>query len=212
MASRTRYFSVPNTILKTKLANLTQNNCPKSSEITSLSKTKSLKGFHTSHSKPYNHNTGNENSNTSTLAYWNSTKQGKSRKRQIIWFTPLFSLRVYNIPRQFFNILKPKFPKHYKYYTIFNKDTVKMLYSTNLSSIIVSTNGKIQNYNNKSLNPETLSITPNSLFKGRNVNRESISCSCRNPELCPLSGQCQQKRVIYKCVITNDKQKTRTYI
>lgn len=67
------------------------------------------------------------------------------RKHEIIWYTPPFSLQIKSLPKLFFKILKTNFPKPHKYYSIFNKSSVKVCFSTssNSGSIISSINWKL---------------------------------------------------------------------
>ena len=70
------------------------------------------------------------------------------RTRHITWFNPPFSINVVTpIAAIFFRILRTHFPTSHKYYRIFNKNTVKLAYSTtpNIAQ-------KISMYNNKKLN------------------------------------------------------------
>ena len=55
---------------------------------------------------------------------------GKNRKRNIIWFNPLFSkLLKTNIFEYFFRLLKKHFPPGHKLYKILSKNTLRLSYS-----------------------------------------------------------------------------------
>ena len=76
----------------------------------------------------------------------------KKRKRNIIWYNPLYSANVKtNIGKTFFKLLNKHFPRGHKFYKIFNKNTVKLSYSStkNLASLIAMHNWSILNPNDK---------------------------------------------------------------
>ena len=71
--------------------------------------------------------------NTSTVA--NNTK---NRKRNIIWFNPPFSLNVStNIGKKFFSLLGKHFPKTHQLHKLFNRNNVKVSYSSLPTNIIL---------------------------------------------------------------------------
>ena len=81
--------------------------------------------------------------NTST-----TTNNTKKRKRKIIWFNPPFSLNVStNIGKKFFNLLGNHFPKTYQLQKLFNRNNVKVSYSSlpNFKSVINGHNKNILN-------------------------------------------------------------------
>ena len=58
-------------------------------------------------------------------------KRGKNRKRNIIWFTPPFSVTIKTpIGKNFLNLLDRCFPKKNPLHKIFNRNTVKIGYRT----------------------------------------------------------------------------------
>ena len=66
-------------------------------------------------------------------------QEKKKRKRNIIWYNPPYSMNVTtNIGKLFFRLLQKHFPKTRKFYKIFNKNCVKLSYSSlrNIASII----------------------------------------------------------------------------
>ena len=73
------------------------------------------------------------------------------------------------------------FPKFHKLYKIFNRNNVKISYSSlpNFSSIINSHNKKIIN---------------------NNIPKPSaLTCNCRSKTSCPLNGDCLQSSLVYIC-------------
>ena len=106
--------------------------------------------------------------NTSTVA--NNTK---NRKRKIIWFNPPFSLNVLkNIGKKFFSLLGKHFPKTHQLHKLFNRNNVKVNYSSlpNFKSVI---NGHNKNILNEQEKPSPY--------------------NCRDKRSCPLIGRCQHK-------------------
>lgn len=147
-----------------KLATLTQHSDSDSIKIIPSSNTIPIRRFASNPIKSYNLYI--RDINKSAPAHQDCMNLAKSKKRQVIWFTPPFLLRVLNLSKQFFNILKLYFLKHHKYYPIFNKNNMKLSYSTlpNLGSTIISTNkNKIQIH--KNLDKRVPNITPNNLIK-----------------------------------------------
>ena len=80
-----------------------------------------------------------------TSAITNNTKK---RKRKIIWFNPPFSLNVStNIGKKFFSLLGKHFPKTHQLHKLFNRNNVKVSYSSlpNFKSVINGHNKIILN-------------------------------------------------------------------
>ena len=72
----------------------------------------------------------------------------RKRKRNIIWFNPPYNEAVRNpIEREFYALIDKHFPKHHKYYPIFNRHKIRLSYSCtqNMKSIISSHNKKLLN-------------------------------------------------------------------
>ena len=70
----------------------------------------------------------------------------RQRRRKITWFNPPFSCNIAtNIGREFLRIFSKNFPLKHRYHKIFNRNTVKILYSClpSMSSIIKSHNNKV---------------------------------------------------------------------
>ena len=86
-----------------------------------------------------------------------------------------------NINKSLLTILDKHFPKSHKLYKIFNRNNVKISYSSmpNFASIINSHNKKI--INNNIPKPST------------------PTCNCRLKTSCPLNGDCLQSSLVYIC-------------
>ena len=94
----------------------------------------------------------------------------RKRSRNILWFNPPFSSNVKtNIGKISLRLLDKDFPKHHKYYKLFNN--VKKSYSCmqNMASLI-------QNHNTNLLKDPVTSTTK--------------ECSCRQKSNCPLAEKC----------------------
>ena len=75
-----------------------------------------------------------------------TTRNRRSRKRNIVWFNPPYNSAVKtNIGRKFLSLLDKHFPRHHKFSKLFNRNTVKVSYSAspNMSSIIARHNKRI---------------------------------------------------------------------
>ena len=119
------------------------------------------------------------------LEYAAETKKRRKRSRKVIWFNPPFNANVKTkIGAIFLRMLKEYFPRHHKYYSIFNKNTIKVSYDCmeNMEKII-------KNHNSKILNEDT----------GRET--ETRTCNCRKKDSCPLEGKCLSKEIIYKAEV-----------
>ena len=120
------------------------------------------------------------------LEYLPKQSKKKSRKRKIIWFNPPYSDNVKtNIGKIFIGLVKKHFPRHHRYYKIFNPSTLKLSYSCmpNIGSII-------NQHNTEILYPrETGVLSP---------------CDCNDPSACPLDGQCNSVDSVYKATVTSN--------
>ena len=120
------------------------------------------------------------------LEYRPKQNKKKSRKRRIIWFNPPFSDSVKtNIGKIFIGLIKKHFPRHHRYYKIFNSSTLKLSYSCmpNIGSVI-------NQHNTEILYPRETGI--------------SDPCDCNNPAACPLDGQCKSENTVYKAIVTSN--------
>ena len=100
---------------------------------------------------------------------------------------------INNLGKSFFKILHNRFPPQHHYYKIFNRNTVKLSYSTtpNLARNIASSNIK-------KLYAPPVTSTP-------------ISCNCTNPSACPLDRKCLTPNVVYCCSVSTPSV-TKAYI
>lgn len=132
------------------------------------------------------------------IAYTESKekKKRKNRSRKIIWFNPPFSKDVKtNVGRAFRSSVDKHFPRSHKLHKIFNKNTLKISYSTmnNMKSIIQAHNSQVM----KKSNPKP-------------TERE---CNCINKTNCPLRGKCLTSAIVYKATVTVESDdKTYVYI
>ena len=61
----------------------------------------------------------------------NKNEGTKQRKRKIIWFNPPYSKNVLSkVGNQFLKLINKHFPRHHKLYKLFNKNNVKVSYSS----------------------------------------------------------------------------------
>ena len=127
-----------------------------------------------------------------------SATNKRKRQRNIIWFNPPFSKNVQtNIGREFRNLIDNCFPPNHKLRKLFNKNNVKLSYSCspNIKQIIDRHNKTILRQNTT---PDECATTPK-------------LCNCREPNKCPLTGQCLVKEVVYQASITTAESKE-TYV
>lgn len=108
----------------------------------------------------------------------------KNRSRKIIWFNPPFNQKVTsNIGKSFLKLVRKHFTPHHKYRKIFNINTLKLSYSctSNIGNIIKQHNSKVLNMSSES---------------------SPRRCNCRVKESCPLNGDCLEKCLVYKAVVS----------
>ena len=118
--------------------------------------------------------------------------RNKNRGRKTVWFNPPCSCNVAtNIGKKFLLLLDKHFLKADKLSKVFNRNNVKVSYSSmpNFPSIINSHTKKIFNENI--------------------AKPTSASYNCRVKVSCPLDGSCLQSSLVYICKtatpkITND--------
>ena len=112
------------------------------------------------------------------------TNKKKTCKRKIIWFNPPYCLSVKtNVGRIFLKFIKKHFHKRNSLNKIFNKNTVKVSYSSigNISSIISA-------HKNNILKP---------------VSNTKYGCNCRSKESCPLQNKCLTPKIVYRADVKN---------
>ena len=123
------------------------------------------------------------------LKYKTSVKTNrrvKNRKRKVIWFNPPYSRNVATkVGKYFSNLIDKHFPKTHKLHRIFNRNTIKISYSSmpNVKSIIDSHNHR--------------------LLHQKNDNNERL-CNCINKQNCPLHQKCLSSNILYKATITSN--------
>ena len=119
----------------------------------------------------------------------------RNRKRNIIWYNPPFSKNVKTkIAQEFLKLLEKHFPERHKFHKLFNRQNVKVSYSSmpNMKAIINGHNKKVLN---------------------KKPSQNERTCNCRNRELCPLDGHCLTKEVLYEATVNADvpRYEARTY-
>ena len=115
-----------------------------------------------------------------------NTNQSIQRKRKVIWFNPPFNKSVKTrIGKVFLRLVKQHFPRHHKFHKIFNLSTIKVSYSCTTNMI-----NNIKKHNSQVLQSDIKTDCP--------------KCNCRNKTNCPLNGDCQEKCLVYKAVVTTD--------
>ena len=103
----------------------------------------------------------------------------RKRSRNILWFNPPFSsIMKTNIAKIFLQLLDKLFPKHQKYYKLFNRNTVKISYSFKQNKASV-----IQNHNTNLLKDPLASTAG--------------ECSCRQKYNFPLPEKCLSECLVY---------------
>ena len=123
-----------------------------------------------------------------------ATRTSRKRRRRIVWYNPPFSKNVAtNIGREFFKLLQLHFPKQHPFHCIFNKNTVKLLYSctTNMDNIVKAHNAKILS---KDDNPGDVK-----------------DCNCRDRTACPVANKCLTTNVVNKATVKYE-DKTQHYV
>ena len=129
-----------------------------------------------------------------------TNRWGKNRNRRVIWFNPPFcKLTNINIGKYFLNLLDKHFNRDNPLRRIFNRNTLKIIYSgtKNMYSIL-------NNHSNTRLLDEL----------NRNSGGPDVaSCNCRSKGECPLGGWCNLKNVVYQaCISPKEHDGERVYI
>ena len=108
-------------------------------------------------------------------------------------FNPPFTKSVdTDVGKKFLNLVKECFPKENVMSKIFNKNTIKITYST-----LPSMGTRISGANKSKLKDEKEEVLK--------------KCVCRKG-ICPVSGECTKKDTIYEAVITDSKERVFKYI
>jgi len=123
------------------------------------------------------------------ITYQEAPKHRKNRSRNILWFNPPYSKSVKtNVGKAFIGLIEKHFPPHHKYRSLFNKNNVKVSYSSteNMENVIKRHNAKILNSSDS---------------------EKTRTCNCPVKQNCPLQGSCLKKCIIYKATVTSDNSK-----
>ena len=160
-----------------------------STRISELSKDKQI---FSNEAPTYNQALKNAGYNTE-ITFTKTEHKKRTRKRNILWFNPPWNDEVAtNIARKFLNMIEKHFPKKSEFHKYFNKNNIKVSYSTmpNMASIIAR--------HNKALTrpPFQTNQTP---------------CNCRKPNKCAMKGKCLTENIVYKCEVKT-KNSTKEYI
>ena len=91
-----------------------------------------------------------------------------------------------NIAAKFLGMIKRHFSKSHPLYKIFNRNTLKVSYSTTRNIV-----KHIAKHNNKVLNKSK-------------PEHETKECNCRISDNCPLRGKCQEGPIVYEAEIKTD--------
>ena len=117
----------------------------------------------------------------------NGNKKRRKRSRNVIFFNPPYNASVKNnVGNLFLRMVLKHFPAGHKYRSLFNRNNLKLSYSCmpNIANIIQAHNSK--------------------MLKGEEVKPKS--CNCRKKSNCPLDGRCQEKCIVYKAEVDNNKE------
>ena len=123
----------------------------------------------------------------------NQPPKKQKRKRPALWFNPPYNATVKtNIGRDFLRLIDECFPPSNTLHKIFNRQTVKVSYSTtpNMAQTIAAKNAKI-------------------LKEEGEAKRE---CNCPKTKICPLNKKCLVDNIIYQATVTSQNQESKTYI
>ena len=123
----------------------------------------------------------------------NPRPKKRGRKRHILWFNPPFNSTVRtNVAREFLTLIDQCFPPGNPLKKIFNRNTVKVAYSTtpNMAQIIAGKNA--------------------SVLKGKEDPKRE--CSCPKGKTCPLDKKCLSENIIYQATVTQPNNETKTYV
>ena len=111
----------------------------------------------------------------------------RKRTRCVIWFNPPYSKSVKTrVGHRFLQLVRKHFPKGSALHKIFNGNTIKVSYSClpNVASIIKAHNSSVLR------SPAT---PP--------AEHPSRTCNCRQPDACPLAGNCLTSCVVYRATV-----------
>ena len=125
------------------------------------------------------------------LKFTPNTKSRKRKSRPTIWFNPPFALSVKtNIGARFLHLITKHFPKGHRFHKLFNRNNLKLSYSTtrNMAS-------HISTHNKKVLNPK--------------MEAQVEKCTHRAYP-CPLQDRCNEGPLVYQADVSTTNT-TKTY-
>ena len=116
----------------------------------------------------------------------NVSNNKRSRKRNVTWFNPPFSVNVKTkVGNYFLNLIGKQFSPRHKFGKLFNRYTIKVSYSW-------------MPY----IRAETHKHNKNALEKAQQKHLDTQLCSCTNKKQCPLNGECLTDSIAYQANIT----------
>ena len=116
-------------------------------------------------------------------------RRRRCRKRDIIWYNPPFNGRLQtNYGQEFLKIVDTCFPQGHPLHRTFNRNKLKLSYSTmpNLLQIIQKHNANLLRKHREQMRQ----------------GRQERTCNCRQPEECPMSGNCLASEIVYQATVT----------
>ena len=115
----------------------------------------------------------------------NQENKNKSRQRNVIWINPPYKSVATRIDQSFLHLIDTHFPKTHIFNKIFNRNKVKVSYSSmqNIKGIINNHNMNILHQNNEIKD----------------------GCNCRNKKYCPLGGKCLSPNIVYQGKINSSQ-------
>ena len=113
----------------------------------------------------------------------------QTRKRQIIWFNPLYSANVKtNVGKIFMRLVDKHFPRYHKYYKLFNRNNIKLSYRC-----MPTMNNVMRKHNFKIMKNPAPSATK--------------TCNCYRKTDCPMDSNCLSESFIYKASVSTTTNK-----
>ena len=112
------------------------------------------------------------------IKYYKQGPVKRARTRKVIWFNPPYSSHVkINVGKIFMKLIVKYFPKHNRYYKIFNKNTIKLSYSCipNMGSIITKHNNKLL-FRSLEQQPECVIVETKEAAQWTGTVSKSLSC------------------------------------
>ena len=129
-----------------------------------------------------------------TITDHTTKKKNRTRKGHILWFNSPYNHTVTtNVGKEFLNLVDQCFPPGNHLRKIFNRNNVKISYSTtpNMAQIISGKNKKIM---------------------GKKNDVKTCSCPKNKKAHCPLDQKCISENIIYQATVSEPNKETKTYI